>query len=266
MEDVTVGPLARLLVSPATTAILTDFDGTLAPIVADPSAAEALPAAPLVLAALAEHFGVVGVVSGRPVSFLLRRLVGAGAAVRLYGVYGLEWLEGGVVRVAPEAQPWLAPAAEVVAAAEREAPAGVGVEPKGPALAIHWRRAPEAEPWVSDFARHWSERTGLVVQPGRQVLELRPPVPVDKGRVVEQAARRSTAACFVGDDAGDLAAFAALDRLARRGVQVVRVAVSDEETPPELTAAADLTVDGPDAALTLLGRLAAEAGRGGVGR
>jgi trehalose 6-phosphate phosphatase len=138
----------------------------------------------------------------------------------------------------------------------------VGVELKGAALALHWRRAPGAEPWAWAFARRWAGRTGLEVQPGRRALEFRPPVPVDKGQVVERVAGRCTAAAFVGDDAGDLAAFAALDRMARRGVRVVRVAVADAESPAELVGAADVVVEGPGEALVLLGRLAAAAGGG----
>jgi trehalose 6-phosphate phosphatase len=130
------------------------------------------------------------------------------------------------------------------------------VEAKGAALAIHWRRAPEAGPWAQEFARDWAGRTGLLLQPGRRALELRPPVPIDKGQVVERVAAGRTAACFAGDDAGDLAAFAALDRLARLGMRVVRLAVADEETPPELVAAADVVVHSPVEALDLLGRLA----------
>jgi trehalose 6-phosphate phosphatase len=249
-------PLAPLLRLPADTAILTDFDGTLSAIVTDPEKAVAVAGAPAVLARLAESFGAVAVVSGRPVIFLAQRLAGAGPAVRLFGVYGFEWMEGGEVRVAPEAEPWLDPAAAMVEAARREAPPGVGVEAKGAALAIHWRRAPEAGAWARTFAEQWAERTGLVVQPGRRALEMRPPLPVDKGRVVEAVAGRCSAACFIGDDAGDLPAFAALDRLAQRGVDVVRVAVADEESPTELLAAADVVLSGPTDALALLDRLA----------
>jgi trehalose 6-phosphate phosphatase len=258
------GPLALLLIDPATTAVLTDFDGTLSSIVADPDQAEALPGAPAVLARLAESFAAVAVVSGRPVSFLARALAGVGPSVGLFGVYGLEWLEGGEVRVAPEAEPWLEPAASAAAAARHEAPPGVGVEAKGAAVALHWRRAPEAGAWAEEFAADWARRTGLKVQPGRLALELRPPLAIDKGQVVDRVAAGCSAACFMGDDAGDLSAFAALDRLADRGLHVVRLAVADEESPPALVAAADIVVDGPVEALALLARLA-DAGAGSAG-
>jgi trehalose 6-phosphate phosphatase len=262
MDDVAFARLAPLLRDPATTAILTDFDGTLSPIVTDPEKAVALPAVPGVLARLAEHYAAVAVVSGRPVTFLARHLSGAGPSLRLFGVYGLEWMEDGVVRVAPEAEPWLAPAADVAAAARREAPPGVGVEAKGAALAIHWRRAPEAGSWAQAFAEDWAGRTGMLLQPGRRALELRPPLLIDKGQVVEAVAGACSAACFAGDDAGDLPAFAALDRLARRGLDIVKVAVADEESPGELVAAADVVVAGPVEAVALLDALATAAAAG----
>ena len=65
------------------------------------------------------------------------------------------------------------------------------------------------------------------------------------------------AACFVGDDAGDLAAFDALDDLAATGVAVVRVAVTSAEAPAELLRRADLAVDGPAAVVELLRSLCA---------
>ncbi|MHB8329299.1 MAG: trehalose-phosphatase [Acidimicrobiales bacterium] len=255
-----LGPLAALLDDPGASAVLSDFDGTLAPIVPDPASAAPLPEALEVLGALVARFKVVAVISGRPVDFLVRHLGGVGPALGLYGLYGVEWLEHGMVRRAPEVEPWLAPAAEVLAAARAEAPPGVGIEAKGPAVTLHWRQAPAAGDWAGDFARRWAARTGMARQPGRMAVELRPPVGPDKGVVVERLARGCRAACFAGDDAGDLAAFSALDRLAAEGVHGVRVAVADVECPPELTRRADMVVSGPAQALALLRQLGRSAG------
>jgi trehalose 6-phosphate phosphatase len=254
--DAAGAALAPLLIAPATTALLTDFDGTLSPIVDDPEMAVALPGAAAVLARLTRHFAAVAVVSGRPVTFLAEALRAAGPDVQMFGVYGLEWRSGHQVVVAPEAEPWLAPAAAVAAAARAQCPPGVGVELKGPAVAIHWRRAPDAGPWAEAFAARWAADTGLRLQPGRRALELRPPLAIDKGQVVQKVAAHCTAACFAGDDAGDLPAFAALDALAARGLHTVRLAVADQESPPALVAAADIVVDSPVAALALLVALA----------
>ena len=259
-----LGPLAVLLEDPGASAVLTDFDGTLSPIVPDPATAYPLPDAPGVLGALARRFAVVAVVSGRPVSFLAERLAAAGPALRLFGAYGLEWMEDGRLERAPEAEPWRAAVAEVVRAARSEfAGEAVGIEDKGISVTVHWRQAPDAAARATAFADAWAEGTGLLLQRGRMAVEFRPPVGIDKGQVVERLARGCRAACFAGDDAGDLSAFAALDRLALEGTRVVRMAVADDETPPELVAAADVVARGPVEALALLSAVATAAqGRG----
>jgi trehalose 6-phosphate phosphatase len=263
-DDPPLDAVRALVEDPSHSAVLTDFDGTLAPIVSDPDTAEPLPGAPAVLAALAERFAVVAVVSGRPVSFLAQRLAAAGPSVRLFGVYGMEWIEDGAVRVAPEVEEWRSVAAEVLVEARRQfGDSAVGIEDKGASVTVHWRRAPEAEERVRAFALTWAPRTGMGLVFSRMAIEFRPPVGADKGTVVERLARGCIGACFAGDDIGDLAAFDALDRLAAEGTRAVRVAVTDEESPPELVERADIVVRGPAEALALLSRLASsDSGRG----
>jgi trehalose 6-phosphate phosphatase len=248
--------LADLVREPAYSAVLTDFDGTLAPIVRDPDRAAPLPGAASVLQRLSLTFGVVAVISGRPASFLAEKLTDAGGEVRFVGVYGCEWIEDGELRRDPRVTPWIPAARRVLEAAWAEAPEGVGIEEKGASVTIHWRSNPSAGSWASGFSSEWAHRTGLVLQPGRLAVEFRPPVGIDKGSVVETVAAGCTAVCFAGDDAGDLAAFAALDRLAKRGASAVRVAVADEESPRELVNSADLVVTGPEEALEMLEWLA----------
>lgn len=255
-----LGALDALVAEPSSSAVLTDFDGTLARIVPDPADARPFPGAAEILARLCTRFGVVGVISGRPAAFLAEHLAASGPSVHLVGVYGLEWVEGGEVRRAKEVEPYLGPAARILAAARAEAPPGVGIEDKGASVTLHWRANLEAGQWALQFAQRWAPLTGLVLQPGRMAVELRPPVDLDKGRVVERLARSCTAACFAGDDAGDLAAFAALDRLSARGVRTVRVAVADEESPPQLVSAADLVLSGPEEAVSVLEKLAEAVG------
>ena len=252
--------LAPLLADPRASAIILDFDGTIAKIVDDPADAVALPGAEATLRALSELFGTVGVVSGRPVDFLADRLAGAGSSLRLVGLYGIETIEAGRRRVVPEAQQWLAAVASVVDRARREAPAGVRVEDKGLSVALHWRKHPEAAPWARAAAEAAAESTGLVIVEARMAVELRPPVRADKGTVVEQLAIGCMAACFAGDDSGDLAAFEALDRLALRGLQTLRIAVASAETPRALLEVADHSVASPEDLLALLNILAALAG------
>ena len=241
---------------PGESALFLDFDGTLAPIVDDPAAAVPLPGVPELLARLASRLGLVVVVSGRPVAYLAA-VLGPPAGLQLAGLYGMERLgAGGVVEVDEGARRWRPVLAGVGGEARRAAPAGVVVEEKGLATTIHWRGNPGAEGWARSFAGEAMARTGLVGQPGRMALELRPPVPMDKGTVVDRLGPGHRAVACFGDDLGDLPAFAALDRLAAAGIAVARVAVVDDESPPEVAAAADVVVRGPREALALLGLLA----------
>ncbi len=93
-----------------------------------------------------------------------------------------------------------------------------------------------------------AETAGLAIHWGRKVLEIRPPVPVDKGQAVRDLVLSSGArtALFGGDDVTDLDGFSALATLVEEGVleQAVRVGVRSDEGPPEILEQADLVVDG----------------------
>jgi trehalose 6-phosphate phosphatase len=237
--------------NPGAAVIVTDFDGTLAPIVDDPAAAVALPGTSDVLSALAERCAAVAVVSGRPVAYLLERL-GDAPAVQLVGLYGLERSRNGAVTTLPEAEQWRTAVDKATEAAQAGVPTGVGVEPKGLALTLHWRRAPEQATWVQRFAERLATDTDLAWHGGRQSVELRPPVAADKGTVVTNLCQGASAACYFGDDLGDLPAFAALAAARHRGIRTVSVGVISEEAPPGLAEAVDVAVDGPPAVLALL--------------
>jgi trehalose 6-phosphate phosphatase len=191
----------------------------------------------------------VGVISGRPVRFLLDNVAAPG--VDLWGEYGLERAVDGDITAAEGAAPWrevvedLAARAEAAGIAER-------VERKSLSVTLHWRADPEREAAVRTWAADEAARTGLEVLPARKAVELRAPLHRDKGTALDEAAAGLSAACFLGDDRGDLAAFDALDRLAAAGVHVTRIAVRSPEMPEELEQRADLIVDGPEGALELL--------------
>ena len=249
--------LAALADDPARTAVIVDFDGTLAPIVADPPAAAPLPYAAATLGRLAQSFGRVAVVSGRPVAFLRERLPVEG--LTLFGQYGVERFEGTEVTTAPDAARWSDAVRRAADEAEQQLP-GLFVERKGAvAVALHWRQRPELEAEASDLGRGLATGYGLWLEPGRQVLELRPPIAVDKGTAVEELTAGASGALFIGDDRGDLAAFDTLTRLVDEGrlAHAVRVAVRSAEAPAELLERADLVVDGPQGVLSLLDELAA---------
>jgi trehalose 6-phosphate phosphatase len=259
--------VVRLFAQPDRAVVALDFDGTIAPIVADPDQARAHPDAAPVLARLAPRLAAVAVVTGRP----------AELAVEYGGFADVPDLDGLIVLGAYGAERWDAATGAVevppphpgVAAVREELPEtlarvagteGVHIEDKGGAVAVHTRRA---EAPNAAFARlrepmaALAERHGLAVEPGRLVLELRPPG-MDKGRALTELARETGAVSlvYVGDDLGDLAAFAAVDALRGEGVGGLLVCSGSDEVV-ELADRADLVVDGPDGVVALLEALAA---------
>ena len=241
---------------PAHAVLLLDFDGSIAPIVDDPASAAALPAMTGVLRALTPMLARLAVVSGRTVDFLAAALPIDG--ITLVGLYGLERRSGGSTIVDARAEPWIAPIAAAAADAEAALP-GLLVERKGNlCVTIHFRTAPERGGDARAVADDLARRYGIEApQRGRMAVELRPPVPVDKGTVIEELTRDATVAAFAGDDAGDLPAFAALVQLEVAGklAHAVRIGVASAEAPPEILAA-DLVVDGPPELALLLAELA----------
>lgn len=251
------------MADPSSTAILTDFDGTLAPIITDPAAVRPLPGIAPTLNRLAARFGLVAVVSGRPVSFLSERLavadeVGLVGLVALVGLYGLERSGArGEVIVEPEAERWRSVVDHAARRLREELPADVTVESKGLTVAVHWRSVPAMAGTIVAAVEREAASTGLKAHLGRMNLELRPPLDIDKGSAVGALVHGYSAACFVGDDLGDLPAFAALDRVsAAEGISTVTIAAVDNESPPEMAAAADVVVSGPQGALDVLRWLA----------
>ncbi len=255
--------LAALIAAPARALIALDFDGTLAPIVDDPAAARATAATVAALHRLAALAGTVAIITGRPAA---DAAVFAGVAdvpeVIVLGHYGMQRWERGQLS-SPAAPPGLAVArAELPAVlAAAGADAGTWIEDKGEAVAVHTRRAaqPQAEldrlrAALTDLAA----RTGLALEPGRLVLELRPPG-ADKGEALRTlaTARSPAAILFCGDDLGDRPAFQAVRDLRAAGTPGLLVASGSAETPRAIVDDADLVVSGPAGIAELLAGLAA---------
>ncbi len=205
------------------------------------------PGAREAVAALVPRYRVVAVVTGRPAAEAAGILGVEG--VRYVGLYGIEG--------APPPPPALAEAARRAAAGVP----GAWVEEKGASLAVHYRQAPEPVAARASLVRSLgaaAREAGWEVVEGKMVLEVVPPDRPMKGAAVERLGREAglAAVLYAGDDVADLDAFAALDRLAGRGVEVVRVAVAGPETPEELLRRADVVAEGPAGLVALLGELA----------
>lgn len=244
--------LERIRASAPHAGILTDFDGTLAPIVDEPQDARPLDGVPELLAQLAERYALVAVLSGRPVTFLESWLP---STVLLSGLYGLEVVRDGVRHDHPSGGMWREVIDDVATVARATGPEDMRVESKGLSLTLHYRGHAEIADAVRDLAERQAARSGLSVRTARMSYELHPPIDADKGTALRDLANGLDAMCFLGDDRGDLPAFAELERLSGDGVVTARIAVRSDEAPDELLDAADLVVDGPEGALALLRQL-----------
>ena len=246
---------------PESTAVLCDVDGTLAPIVADPSAAAVPETTRGVLRDAARWFGLVACITGRP-AIEARFMVGV-EELTYAGNHGLELLEPGSDRVLLAGGGEAAGAHEFVGglALLELAELGLRVEDKGPIQAFHWRGAADeaaAEKRAAEIADEARER-GLVPRWGRKVLELRPVADVDKGSATAALLRSSGAskAIFGGDDLTDLDAFRELRRMREEGAleRAVCVGIASEEAPDALWDESDAIVSGPEGFAWVLRRL-----------
>jgi trehalose 6-phosphate phosphatase len=259
--DQLIGPLRE---NPDRSAVLTDVDGTIAPIVSDHTEASVPEGTRRLLRALAERFALVGCLSGRR-ALDARRVVGLDE-LAYSGNHGFELLLPGDSEVRPDPS---------LDGHERDAPrfvdgldrselerVGIRTEDKGAIVALHWRGAPNetaAESLAHEIASE-AEWEGLVPHRGRKVLEIRPNVAINKGIAVAALvpARPIDHALYGGDDRTDLDAFAALKTLHddRELETAVCVAVASDESPPQVSEAADLTVPGPEGFVSVLEALA----------
>ena len=139
------------------------------------------------------------------------------------------------------------------------------IEAKGLSASVHYRRASEPEETrrkvLDAIAAIQSDERFLITE-GRMIVEIRPPVEVNKGTAVGDLVRRHglEGAVYLGDDLTDLDAFGALSRLEQQGRLKAKasIAVRALESPREVLDAADATVDGVDGVAKLLEALSGE--------
>jgi trehalose 6-phosphate phosphatase len=252
--------MARRSLGDEPAGLLTDFDGTLAPIVHDPFTAGLVDGADGALAALAERLAVVAIVTGR-MPLDARRLVGV-PGVLVVGNHGSEWL-------APDAaEPVAAPGAESIDRAVEEALSrvpsipGVVTDHKGLSGSVHYRQAPDPEAARAAIMAALGdvEPLGLRIGHGRMIVELRAAGLGDKGSAAREIVERFglRGALVMGDDVTDLDMFDAVAELRAGGrlrATIVAVGGADHEVPAEVTAAADVVLQTPVEAAGLLARL-----------
>jgi len=233
---------------PGSVAILTDIDGTLAPIVPTPDMSEVSDELRGLLRELSEKYLLIAGISGRKTKDAFD-LIGLDEVV-YFGNHGFEILRDGEVEVIPDALPYFERVQELERRAKEElAPLGAFVEEKGITASIHYRNvSPEIGERSVEFVKAEGERLGLRITVGRGVVEARPPIRADKGTAVRALVEeyRPRKAMFLGDDTTDLDAFRALAALREEGAldEILRVGVRSDEGPPEIVTEADIVVDG----------------------
>ena len=240
--------------------LLSDIDGTLAPIVPRPEDAAVPEETRALLRGLVEKGVRVALISGR--SLEAARSIAGLPDVAYAAGHGLTlWIDGRT-----EVTPGLEGYAALVRRAERDLEPlvrnipGVQLENKGPLLAVHYRRTaqPETarEAILADLQRSpVTER--FWVQEGRFLIELRPPIGVDKGTaaiaLVERLGLKGAVA--LGDDTTDIDMFSAIARRREHGLAAATIAVVSEEATPALLRAADYSLGDTDGVRWLLGEM-----------
>jgi trehalose 6-phosphate phosphatase len=250
--------IEALAQNPATSGLVLDFDGVLAPIIEDPAASQLPDRVAAVLTRLARTLGLLAVISGRPAEFLADRIRIPG--VRLLGSYGIEQIRDGTRQLDPDAESWLdsvRQASHALAGLLAGSP-GIRVEEKSVSVTVHWRQAPDRAAAAAEVGRVTAQvaaDTGLRLEPGKLAAELRPPISVDKGSalVALLAEGELAAVAYAGDDLGDVPALHAV----REAGGYALVVDHGRETPALLLTLADQTYAGTDDFAAWLADLAA---------
>jgi trehalose 6-phosphate phosphatase len=251
--DATLDELLKpLKADPERSAILLDVDGVLAPIVEQPDDAHMPETTRRPLIEVAKRYGIVACVSGRRAADA-RRIVSLGS-IDYLGSHGSEVLLAGTIapELDRELQAWARRVQDFAAEVFDDSllRLRVRLEDKEAIAALHWRGVPDeegAQAAVADVAKQ-AEDAGFTTQWGRKVLEIRPPVRIDKGAGIVRllADRDMKAAMYVGDDMTDVDAFRGLDELHADGRvgEILKVGVRSDEGPRQLGEEADVMVDG----------------------
>lgn len=240
--------------------LLSDIDGTLSRISSDPGLAVVDPGVKASLLSLVAHFDVVGVVTGRT-ALEAARLVDIDGVLHL-GNHGMERLRGGETVISAAALQYRDPLQRVMDAARQSVTTPlVYFENKGVSGSIHYRNAPDpalARERILEVVTPLAAREGLRLTYGRMVVELRPPIAINKGTALNDIVRETglRSIIFMGDDVTDLDAMRELSRLrAHQKVLGLSIGVTGPETPEAVAAEADRVVNGVEGVSDFLAAL-----------
>ena len=249
----------RSLLAHRPLAVFSDIDGTLAPIVLDPQAARVTDRARQALLDLVSLGVRVALITGRDLA-KAREMTGLPDAWYAAN-HGLTLSIAGVDETPEAVRDFLPRAKAVIRETAEVESAGVFVEDKGPIVAFHYRRAPapeEARGAIEAALNDSAAAVAFRVHEGRMVVELRPPLDVDKGTALEELSRRMGVGAVIalGDDRTDIDMFRRVKAMRNGGTPGATVAVESPEATDEVLDAADYCVDGVAGVEWLLGEIA----------
>jgi trehalose 6-phosphate phosphatase len=253
----------RRVLSRRPSGIFADIDGTLSPIAPSPEQAIVPEGTRRALAKLALRVDLVAAITGRSVADA-RRFVRADGLVYV-GNHGLERWESSRTWTHVQARPYVALISQTLAGLrDRLTIPGVRYEDKGATATIHYRRATDpsaARAAILEALDGIPSAASLRVSGGRMVVNLLPPVVVDKGRAIAELAeeRELVGVVFLGDDVTDFDGFRTLRELREtRAITTLSIGVLSPEAPAELVEATDVHLESVDEVEALLVALASE--------
>ena len=229
--------------------LLVDFDGTIAEIAPTPDEATISTRSSQAIRRLANKLALVSVISGRSAQELAEKTGIEG--VMYVGNHGVEYLIDGRMEVAPEAAGYRDRLQRAMAGLKAAADGpGIIWQPKGFGISVHYRLADAPEDTrqrLAEALKSVPEIEELEVFWGKMVLELRPPVGLDKGYAVKKLCGdfNLDSAVFVGDDVTDADALTAIRQMRQSGaLRCFGVMVAHADSPELLSREADYALEG----------------------
>ncbi|MGH2493797.1 MAG: trehalose-phosphatase [Ktedonobacteraceae bacterium] len=228
-----------------------DFDGTLSPIASTPEEAQLYPGVADLLEQ-ASAFARVAILTGREIEDGARKINLDG--LTYIGTHGLEWSDGlpwlHEVHIDPDALAYVRAGTYLLDLVDERLAdlPGVIVQRKRVGGSIHYRLAPDQEQTrqkLLEMLTAPARRVNMQLSEGKQIVEIRPPLAIDKGTAVRQFAQRHAlrGLVFAGDDRTDLDAIMEMTELRQRGLTTLAIVARHPDTLPALLQHADTVVD-----------------------
>ncbi len=257
MVDISEQTLNKFKTNKSQSFLISDFDGTLSKIVAEPGAATIDEVAFKNFTALSEIFSFIGILTGRPFSFISRLLeenLESGKKFTgrflLFSLYGNERseLNKDFKFNSPEVFQYSSKIkyslSELQTRKLMDLPKGVFVEDKGLTIAVHVRNSSTNVDDLISNINVRDEFPDFEVFKGREHFEIRPKRFLDKGDIIRELGQ-SLSGIYIGDDTSDIPAFNAIDALSMNSKErsYLKVAIFNRETESILFDSADIVLD-----------------------